>query len=179
MTVNSADDKAGCKANVGPNFETLLLLESVDDWGLDEKSHLSARSDVYSFGVVLLEILSGRRAIDKNRPSGEQKLVEWAKPYLANKRKVLRVLDNRLEGQYSMEGALKASTLALRCLSIDSRFRPSMIEVVTALQQLLDSNDSGSNQNNTNSRRRQSADVANGGRSATAYPRPSASPLFA
>ncbi|KAK8598488.1 hypothetical protein V6N13_094457 [Hibiscus sabdariffa] len=141
--------------------------------------HLSARSDVYSFGVVLLEILSGRRAIDKNRPSGEQKLVEWAKPYLANKRKVLRVLDNRLEGQYSMEGALKASTLALRCLSIDSRFRPSMIEVVTALQQLLDSNDSGSNQNNTNSRRRQSADVANGGRSATAYPRPSASPLFA
>ncbi|KAK8596333.1 hypothetical protein V6N13_000978 [Hibiscus sabdariffa] len=140
--------------------------------------HLSARSDVYSFGVVLLEILSGRRAIDKNRPSGEQKLVEWAKPYLANKRKVLRVLDNRLEGQYSMEGALKASTLALRCLSIDSRFRPSMNEVVTALQQLLDSDYSGSNQNNTNRRHRR-ADDANGGRSATAYPRPSASPLFA
>ncbi|GMI97111.1 protein kinase 1B, PBS1-LIKE 10 [Hibiscus trionum] len=143
--------------------------------------HLSARSDVYSFGVVLLEMLSGRRAIDKNRPSGEQKLVEWAKPYLSNKRKVLRVLDNRLQGQYSMEGVFKAATLALRCLSIDSRFRPSMNEVVTALQQLLDSNDSGRNQNNTNSmprRRRQSADDANGGRSATAYPRPSASPLY-
>ncbi|KAE8705671.1 Protein kinase APK1B [Hibiscus syriacus] len=144
--------------------------------------HLSARSDVYSFGVVLLEMLSGRSAIDKNRPSGEQKLVEWAKPYLANKRKVFRVLDNRLEGQYSMEGAFKAATLALRCLSIDSRFRPSMSEVVTTLQQLLDSNDSGSNQNNTNIihwRRRQSTDDANGGRSTTAYPRPSASPLHA
>ncbi|KAK8601604.1 hypothetical protein V6N12_051433 [Hibiscus sabdariffa] len=145
--------------------------------------HLSARSDVYSFGVVLLEMLSGRRAIDKNRPIGEQKLVEWAKPYLGNKRKVFRVLDNRLEGQFSMETAFKCATLALRCLSIDPKFRPSMNEVVTTLQQLMDSTDSGSNQNNTNSRprrRRQSADDTNSdGKSKTAYPRPSASPLYA
>ncbi|KAE8678912.1 Protein kinase APK1A [Hibiscus syriacus] len=50
--------------------------------------HLTAKSDVYSFGVVLLEMLSGRRAVDKNRPSGEHNLVDWAKPYLANKRKI-------------------------------------------------------------------------------------------
>ncbi|XVF68770.1 hypothetical protein PTKIN_Ptkin11bG0028000 [Pterospermum kingtungense] len=144
--------------------------------------HLSARSDVYSFGVVLLEMLSGRRAVDKNRPPGEHKLVEWAKPYLANKRKIFRVLDNRLEGQYSMEGALKASILALRCLSTDSKFRPSMDEVVTALEQLQDSSESGSNQNNTNSTsriRRRSADDATGGSSTAAYPRPSAAPLYA
>ncbi|KAE8680454.1 Protein kinase APK1B [Hibiscus syriacus] len=144
--------------------------------------HLSAMSDVYSFGVVLLEMLSSRRAIDKNRPSGEQKLVEWAKPYLANKRKVFRVLDNRLEGQFSMEGAFKAAALALRCLSIDPKFRPNMNEVVTTLQLLMESNDSDGNQNKTNGmprRRRQSTDDANGGRSKTAYPRPSASPLYA
>ncbi|MBA0678643.1 hypothetical protein Goari_019973 [Gossypium aridum] len=144
--------------------------------------HLSARSDVYSFGVVLLEMLSGRRVVDKNRPSGEHKLVEWAKPYLANKRKIFRVLDNRLEGQYTIEGAFKAATLALRCLSIDAKFRPSMNEVVTALEQLQDSNDSRINHNNTTSvprRRRQSADDVTGGRSTTAYPQPSASPLYA
>ncbi|XWS74135.1 hypothetical protein CRYUN_Cryun02cG0189600 [Craigia yunnanensis] len=142
--------------------------------------HLTAKSDVYSFGVVLLEMLSGRRAVDKNRPSGEHNLVEWAKPYLANKRKVFRVLDNRLEGQYSMEGAYKAATLALRCLSTEAKFRPSMNEVVTALEKLQDSNESGSNQSNTSSTpriRRRSADDA--GRSAAAYPRPSASPLYA
>ncbi|KAL1330757.1 hypothetical protein AAHE18_12G133100 [Arachis hypogaea] len=65
--------------------------------------HLTSKSDVYSFGVVLLEMLSGRRAIDKNRPSGEHNLVEWAKPYLSNKRRVFRVMDTRLEGQYSLE----------------------------------------------------------------------------
>ena len=143
--------------------------------------HLTAKSDVYSFGVVLLEMLSGRRAVDKNRPSGEHNLVEWAKPYLANKRKIFRVLDNRLEGQYSMEGAYKAATLALRCLSTVTKSRPSMNEVVTALEQLQDSIESGSNQSNTSSTtriRRRSADDASGGRS-TAYPRPSASPLYA
>ena len=143
--------------------------------------HLSAKSDVYSFGVVLLEILSGRRAVDKNRPSGERNLVDWAKPYLANKRKLSCVLDNRIEGQYSMEGAYKAATLALRCLSIEVKFRPNMNEVVTALEQLQDSNESGSNQSNTSSTpriRRRSAGDANGGRIAAAYPRPSASPLY-
>ncbi|CAA0842858.1 Protein kinase APK1B- chloroplastic [Striga hermonthica] len=101
--------------------------------------HLTAKSDVYSFGVVLLEILSGKKAIDKNRPSGEQKLVEWAKPYLTNKRRVLRVIDARLEGQYSLVQAGKAAKLALQCLCMDARSRPNMDQVVTALEQLQES----------------------------------------
>ena len=65
---------------------------------LSISGHLTTRSDVYSFGVVLLEMLSGWRAVDKTRPSGEHDLVELAKPYLANKRKIFHVLDNCLEG---------------------------------------------------------------------------------
>ncbi|XP_050203368.1 probable serine/threonine-protein kinase PBL9 isoform X2 [Mercurialis annua] len=145
--------------------------------------HLTARSDVYSFGVVLLEMLSGRRAIDKNRPSGEHNLVEWAKPYLANKRKVFRILDNRLEGQYSIDVACKVAALALRCISIEPKFRPTMNEVVTSLEELQNSKQIESN-NNTNSNRasrmrRRSADDTHGGRNVVAYPRPSASPLYA
>lgn len=103
--------------------------------------HLSAKSDVYSFGVVLLEMLSGRRVIDYNRPCGEHNLVEWAKPYLANKRKVSRVLDNRLEGQYTLEVSQKVANLALQCLSKDPRFRPTMDDVVKELEQLKESKD--------------------------------------
>ncbi|GER43526.1 protein kinase superfamily protein, partial [Striga asiatica] len=101
--------------------------------------HLTAKSDVYSFGVVLLEIISGKKAIDKNRQSGEQNLVEWAKPYMSNKRRVLRVIDARLEGQYSLVQAGKAAKLALQCLCMDARSRPNMDQVVTALEQLQDS----------------------------------------
>lgn len=38
---------------------------------------LTLKSDVYSFGVVLLEILTGRRAIDTTRGAREQTLVSW------------------------------------------------------------------------------------------------------
>ncbi|KAJ7947641.1 Protein kinase [Quillaja saponaria] len=151
--------------------------------------HLTAKSDVYSFGVVLLEMLSGRRAVDKNRPSGEHNLVEWAKPYLANKRKIFRILDNRIEGQYSMDAAFKSATLALRCLSAESKFRPNMDEVVTALEELQVPNGTQSNASSgprarrrsaddASSRRNTAADDPNSKRNTIAYPRPSASPLY-
>ncbi|KAM1708284.1 hypothetical protein ACFX2K_001277 [Malus domestica] len=96
----------------------------------------TAKCDVYSFGVVLLEMLTGRRAVDKYRPSEEQNLVEWARRYLASKRKVVRIFEGRLEGQYSAGVALGAANLASQCLSIEPRCRPNMDEVVQALEKL-------------------------------------------
>lgn len=139
--------------------------------------HLTAKSDIYSFGVVLLEMLSGRRAVDKNRPSGQHGLVEWAKPYLGNKRKIFRVLDTRLEGQYSLDIAYKAANLAVRCLYMDPKFRPNMYEVVEELEQLQDSKETQSARRPSSGpkpRRRSAGD----GKAEVAYPRPSASPLF-
>ncbi|RWR78509.1 Protein kinase domain-containing protein [Cinnamomum micranthum f. kanehirae] len=99
--------------------------------------HLYVKSDVYGFGVVLLEMLSGMRAIDKNRPSGQHNLVEWAKLYLSDPRKVLsRVMDQRLEGQYPSKGAVQAAQLILKCLGSNPRRRPSMSEVVETLEQI-------------------------------------------
>lgn len=101
--------------------------------------HLTAKSDIYSFGVVLLEMLSGRRAIDKNRPQGEHNLVEWARPYLTHKRKIFRILDTRLEGQYNLDGAQAIAALSLECLSYEAKMRPTMDAVVTILEELQDS----------------------------------------
>lgn len=38
---------------------------------------LTLKSDVYSFGVVLLEIITGRKAIDNSKAGGEHNLVAW------------------------------------------------------------------------------------------------------
>ena len=47
---------------------------------------LTLKSDVYSFGVVLLEIITGRKAIDSSRSTGEQNLVAWVrKKQIGNK----------------------------------------------------------------------------------------------
>ncbi|KAK6141763.1 hypothetical protein DH2020_024496 [Rehmannia glutinosa] len=100
--------------------------------------HLTPKSDVYSFGVVLLELLSGKRATgDENAGGAEETLVDWAKPFLSDSRKVLRIMDSRLGGQYSKKGAQTAAALALRCLQNDPKNRPPMTEVLAALEQLL------------------------------------------
>ncbi|KAG0583806.1 hypothetical protein M758_3G164300 [Ceratodon purpureus] len=106
--------------------------------------HLTSRSDVYSFGVVLLEMLTGRRSVDKNRPSGEQNLVEWARPYLNDKRKFYKLIDPRLDGQYSVKGAQKAAILAHHCLSRDPKSRPLMGDVVDTLKPLQEMRDMAS-----------------------------------
>ncbi|XP_030449570.1 probable serine/threonine-protein kinase PBL3 [Syzygium oleosum] len=97
---------------------------------------LTAKSDVYSFGVVLLELLSGRRAVDKSKVGVEQNLVDWARPYLGDKRKLFRVMDTKLEGQYPQKGACTAASLALQCLNSDGKARPKMSEVLASLEQL-------------------------------------------
>ncbi|KAK9998623.1 hypothetical protein SO802_018226 [Lithocarpus litseifolius] len=99
--------------------------------------HLTTKCDVYSFGVVLLEMLSGRSVLHMREPCPS--LLKWAKPYLANKRKIFRILDYRIEGQYTIDGAYKAATLALQCLSKEPKFRPTMDKVVTELEQLQES----------------------------------------
>ncbi|KAL9266186.1 Serine/threonine-protein kinase PBL34-like protein [Drosera capensis] len=103
--------------------------------------HLTCKSDVYSFGVVLLEILTGRRAVDKRRPSLEQNLVAWAKHYLTDKRKLYQLVDPRLELNYSVRGVQKVAQLAYNCLIRDPKSRPSMDEVVKSLSPLQDLND--------------------------------------
>ncbi|KAK7381866.1 hypothetical protein VNO80_00415 [Phaseolus coccineus] len=99
--------------------------------------HLTTMSDVYSFGVVLLELLTGKKSVDKKRPSREQDLVEWARPLLKDSYKLERIMDPRLEDQYSPEGAKRFAALAYQCLSHHAKGRPTMRTVVRTLESLL------------------------------------------
>lgn len=96
---------------------------------------LTSRCDVYSFGVVLLELLSGRHAIDNTKSGVERNLVEWARPYLGDRRKLFRIMDTRLEGQYPQKAAYTVAIIALQCIS-DAKTRPQMSEVLSALEHL-------------------------------------------
>lgn len=117
-------------------FKFKFLVKSDQIKHISVSGHLTSRSDVYSFGVVLLEMLTGRRSMDKNRPNGEHNLVEWARPHLGERRRFYRLIDPRLEGHFSIKGAQKAVQLAAHCLSRDPKARPLMSEVVEALKPL-------------------------------------------
>lgn len=99
--------------------------------------HLTARSDIYGFGVVLLEMLIGRRALDKSRPSREHNLVEWCRPLLNNK-KFLRILDARIDGQYSTKAMMRVANLTYQCLSENPKNRPLMSQVVEVLEAIYE-----------------------------------------
>ncbi|XP_016167153.1 probable serine/threonine-protein kinase PBL3 isoform X2 [Arachis ipaensis] len=103
--------------------------------------HLTPRSDVYSFGVVLLELLTGRRVVENEKEGiPEETLVDWARPFLSDSRRILRIMDTRLGGQYSRKGAQAAAALALQCLNADPKYRPQMVNVLAALEALQSTN---------------------------------------
>lgn len=97
---------------------------------------LTVKSDVYSFGVVFLELITGRKAIDSERPHGEQNLVTWARPLFNDRRKFSKLADPRLEGRYPMRGLYQALAVASMCIQEDAATRPLIGDVVTALSYL-------------------------------------------
>ncbi|KAL5559558.1 hypothetical protein UlMin_035769 [Ulmus minor] len=103
--------------------------------------HLTTKSDVYGYGVVLLELLTGKRSIDRTRQGRQQSLVEWTRPLLKDPRNLNRVMDPKLEGQFSTRAAQKAALLAYKCLSYGPKNRPSMSDVVMVLETLQGLND--------------------------------------
>ncbi|VVB01894.1 unnamed protein product [Arabis nemorensis] len=100
---------------------------------------LTAKSDVWSYGVVLYELITGRRAMDRNLPRGEQKLLEWVKPYVSDSKKFHVIVDPRLEGQYyCMKSVQRVAALANKCLMKQPKSRPRMSEVVSLLGSIID-----------------------------------------
>ncbi|MCO5591503.1 hypothetical protein L7F22_045487 [Adiantum nelumboides] len=97
---------------------------------------LTLKSDVYSFVVVLLELITGRKAIDNTRSTGEQNLVAWARPLFKDRRKFPQMADPMLQGRYPTRGLYQALAVAAMCLQEQAAHRPLIGDVVTALTYL-------------------------------------------
>ncbi|KAL5990454.1 hypothetical protein ACLOJK_011356 [Asimina triloba] len=94
---------------------------------------LTLKSDVYSFGVVLLELITGRSAIDTTRSNEEQNLVSWAQPYFKDPKRFPELADPLLNGKFPVRGLNQAVAISAMCLQEEAVVRPLIADVVTAL----------------------------------------------
>lgn len=105
---------------------------------------MTAKSDIYSFGVVLLEMISGwqpARSSGDNSSCSSTSIVDWARPFLDDPRRVLALVDPRLGGDFSVCAAQRAAAVARNCLGRKPRQRPQMSDVVNLLESIQGLND--------------------------------------
>ncbi|MBA0590318.1 proline-rich receptor-like protein kinase PERK8 [Gossypium raimondii] len=105
---------------------------------------LTEKSDVYSFGVVLLELITGRKPVDDSQPLGDESLVEWARPLLAEAiehQDFDMLVDPRLEKNYMGHEMFRMIEAAAACVRHSAAKRPRMSQVVRALDSLDESSD--------------------------------------
>ncbi|GFP84276.1 serine/threonine-protein kinase-like protein at3g51990 [Phtheirospermum japonicum] len=95
--------------------------------------NLSTKTDVFSFGILLLEIISGRKAIDvaHSPPS----IVDWAIP-LIRRGKLLCIYDPRVLPPKDASVRKMLAVVAAKCVRSCRERRPSMKEVAECLSEL-------------------------------------------
>lgn len=98
-----------------------------------QSGQITEKADVYSFGVVLIELVTGRKAVDINRPRGEQCLTEWARPLL-EEHAIHELVDPRLGNRYSEYEVYCMLHAACLCIRRDPHQRPRMSQVLRILE---------------------------------------------
>lgn len=95
---------------------------------------LTDKSDVYSFGVVLLEIMSGRKALDTSADCASHYLItDWAWR-LVKEGSTSEIIDERIR-QSGAERLMERFVLVgILCAHVMVAFRPKMVEVVKMLE---------------------------------------------
>nr|GEV51535.1 proline-rich receptor-like protein kinase PERK1 [Tanacetum cinerariifolium] len=97
---------------------------------------LTEKSDVFSYGVVLLELITGRRAVEIDSDEDDS-LIDWATPVLIQASEggsFDEMVDPRLEGSYNRDEMHRMVACAAICLRHAAKRRPKMSQVVRILE---------------------------------------------
>ncbi|XP_038987882.1 probable receptor-like protein kinase At1g49730 [Phoenix dactylifera] len=94
---------------------------------------LTEKSDIYSYGVLLLELVTGRRAIqDCNN------LVKWSQKFMTNDSKLPELVDHVIGNSFDFEQLQLIVGIVQWCTQREGRARPSIKQVLRILTERCD-----------------------------------------
>ncbi|KAH7351804.1 hypothetical protein KP509_19G015100 [Ceratopteris richardii] len=103
---------------------------------------VTTKADVFSFGVMLMELLTGRKALDESQPEERMHLVTWFRPLVGGKEpkeSLFQVIDPAIQvNSETSQSILVVAELAGHCTAREAHNRPDMSHAVNVLSPLVE-----------------------------------------
>ncbi|EPS67710.1 hypothetical protein M569_07063, partial [Genlisea aurea] len=98
---------------------------------------LTDKSDVYAFGVVLLELLMGRKPLERVDESQCQSIVTWAMPHLMDRSKLPNMVDPAIRNTMDLKNLYQVAAIAVLCVQPEPSYRPLITDVLHSIIPLV------------------------------------------
>ena len=100
---------------------------------------MTTKVDVFSFGVILMELMTGRKALDETQPEDSMHLVTWFRKMSINKDSFRMAIDSAMElNEETLASIHTVAELAGHCCAREPYQRPDMGHAVNVLSSLVE-----------------------------------------
>ncbi|KAJ6370837.1 hypothetical protein OIU77_001360 [Salix suchowensis] len=100
---------------------------------------VTTKVDVFSFGVILMELITGRKALDERQPEESLHLVTWFRRMYLNKDTFQKAIDPSIDlNEETLASISTVAELAGHCCAREPYQRPDMGHTVNVLSSLVE-----------------------------------------
>lgn len=97
-------------------------------WGKVSKS-----CDVYSYGILVLELITGKKPVEKLEDGKKRDIVQWVTPFLEQGNIEDLVDHNIASGKFEFAQLKVVLNVAMECINNNREKRPTMKQVIKVL----------------------------------------------